>query len=505
MNSANRIIINTGAQYIKAIINICLSLYSTRLILDALDIRDFGIYSVVAGVVGILGYLTNALVVTTQRYLSYYNGAKNIEYVKKIFANSLFLHIFISLLFGIILLSLEYILINKFLNIEHTRLNAAGYVYFITVFMLIITLITTPFKALLIANENIVYISVVEICDGFLKLALALTLMNICYDKLIFYSLGMFIILIIDFSAYTVYCFTKYQESRINIHTNPIDINCIKQITGFAGWTTFGMLAGVCQIQGVAIVINKFFGTTMNAAFGISQQVNGAVRFVSTSIINAMNPQIMKAEGNGDRYEMLNLAGKESKFSSALMILISVPIMIEMNDILAFWLKEVPEYSVMFCRAIMIAFIIDQLTLGLHAANQATGRIETYTILTTIPKILIVPIMWMVLKCGFPIYIAMLFYIGIEFVVAVFRIPYMKISAGLNISKYIKNVILPLIPLCIATSCICLLFVYKFDFKYRFFLSSICSVGFGIIALWFFTLTKTERNYIKYLINSKMK
>ena len=95
--------------------------------------------------------------------------------------------------------------------------------------------------------------------------------------------------------------------------------------------------------------------------------------------------------------------------------------------------------------------------------------------------------------------------LGLKFVVAVFRIPYMKISAGLNISKYIKNVILPLIPLCIATSCICLLFVYKFDFKYRFFLSSICSVGFGIIALWFFTLTKTERNYIKYLINSKMK
>lgn len=503
MDAKKRIITNTIAQYTKSIINICLSLYSTRLILDALNISDYGVYSVVAGVVGMFGYLANSLVVTTQRYISYYYGANDKVYVKKVFTNSVLVHIIICAIFCAILLPIGNYLIGSFLNIAPERVNAAIIVYYVTILMLIMTIGTTPFKALLIAHENIVYISVVEIIDGILKLVLAIILTLLDVDKLVFYALMMLVVMSLNFIAYFAYCKIKYEESRITLQRNIIDRQCMKQLVGFAGWTTFGMLAGLSQTQGTAIILNKVYGTIMNASFGIASQVNGAIRFVSTSILNAMNPQIMKAEGQGDRQGMLALAGKESKFSSALMIIISVPLMYEMPSILAFWLKTAPQNTEIFCRALMIAFIIDQMTLGLHAANQAMGKIKIYTIATTVPKILLIPIMWVCLKMGETVTIAMASYVAIELLVALFRLPYMKHSAGLNIGQYTKQVIIPLIPLCIAECIVCHITTNMLQMPYRFLITGILSVAASSITIWLFTFTKSERSYFLKLIRRR--
>ena len=503
MDANKRIITNTIAQYTKSIINICLSLYSTRLILEALNISDYGVFSVVAGVVGMFGYLANSLVVTTQRYISYYYGAGDKEYVKKVFANSLLVHIIICAIFCAILIPIGNYVVGSFLNIAADRVNAALAVYYVTILMLVMTIGSTPFKALLIAHENIVYISVVEVIDGVLKLALAIVLMNLDVDKLIFYSIMMLVILSLNFMAYFGYCKIKYEESRITFKRNIIDNQCMGQIVGFAGWTTFGMLAGLSQTQGTAIILNKVFGTIMNASFGMASQVNGAIRFVSTSILNAMNPQIMKAEGQGDRHEMLSLAGKESKFSSALMIIISIPLMYEMPSILAFWLKTVPPNTEVFCRALMIAFICDQTTLGLHAANQAMGKIKIYTIATTLPKILLIPIMWGALKLGGSIEVAMACYIAIELLVALFRLPYMHHSANLNIRNYISKVIIPLVPLCVIECVVCHLMTSIQQFPFRFLITGMVSLMASSVAIWFFTFTKSERNYFIKLIKRK--
>lgn len=505
MDSKKRIIANTIAQYTKSIINICLSLYSTRLILDALNISDYGVYSVVAGIVGMFGYLANSLVVTTQRYISYYYGAGNKEYVKKVFANSVLVHIAICAIFCAILFPIGNYVIGGFLNIASNRINAALIVYYVTILMLVITIGSTPFKALLIAHENIVYISVIEIIDGILKLFLAIVLTLLDVDKLIFYAIMMLVILSLNFIAYYGYCKIKYKESRIAIKRSIIDKQCMGQIVGFAGWTTFGMLAGLSQTQGTAIILNKIYGTIMNASFGIASQVNGSVRFVSTSILNAMNPQIMKAEGQGYRQEMLALAGKESKFSSALMILISVPLMYEMPSILSFWLKTVPQNTEVFCCALMIAFIIDQMTLGLHAANQAMGKIKFYTIATTLPKILLIPIMWIALKAGGTIIIAMTCYIVIELLVALFRLPYMHYSAGLNIRHYFKDVILPLVPLGIVECIVCYVITNILQIPFRFLITGIISLLASGTTIWFFTFTESERNYFIKLIRRKDK
>ena len=482
MSPTKRIIVNTLAQYTRAILNIGLSLYSTRLVLETLNVNDYGIYSLVASVVGILGYLTNALVVTTQRYLSYYHGARNIEKVRRVFANSVIIHAFVVLAFGIVLFALRGFIMNgTVLNIAAERLQAATYVYDITVLMLLVTIITSPFKALLIARENIVYISIVEVADGVLRLLLAISLFFIGGDKLIAYA--------------------------ISLQKSIVDKRIINKLLGFAGWTTYGMASTICQTQGLSVVFNHFFGTAINAAFGLATQVNGAVRFVSTSVLNAMNPQIMKAEGNSDRQLMLSLAGKESKFSTALMMVLAIPIIIEMPDILDFWLRNryVPEHTCMFCRAMLLAFLIDQTTLGLHAANQATGIIRTYSLLMYTPKILIVPISWIMLSLGMTVDSVMCIFVSIELGVAIARIPFLKVSAGLNIRQYIQLVLLPLVPQLLVSCIISLLLVSLLHFPLRFLVTLPVSIVFSIAALWIFTLDSNERQFAIRFITSRFR
>lgn len=503
MEASKRIIINTIAQYGKSVINICLSLYSTRLVLDALSISDYGIYSLVGGVVGILGYLTNSLVVTTQRYLSYYQGEASKQQIRKVFDNSLLIHLVFGLAICLILLPLEDVIINHFLNIAPERLHAASAVYTTMVFMLFSTVMTSPFKALLIAHENIVYISVVEVADGILKLLLALSLTIIGFDKLIFYTIGMTCVITINLLAYIAYDLIKYEESRYRLGKKNFDKETIKQLLGFAGWTTYGMIAGICQSQGLTVVFNKFFSTTINAAFGIGTQVNGAVRFVSTSILNAMNPQIMKAEGSHDRQKMLRLAGKESKFSASLMMIISIPVMIELPSILAFWLKEVPPYTTTFCRALMLAFIVDQLTLGLHAANQATGKLRYYSLLTYTPKMMLVPIAWIAFKGGGGLQLMMTIYVCMELAVSLSRLPFMKYSAGLNVTDYLKTSFIPLIPLAATVTFASVVCAKCFTFHYHFVLTAAIAVTIGVISLFTFTLSKEERTHVLKMLKIK--
>ena len=215
----------------------------------------------------------------------------------------------------------------------------------------------------------------------------------------------------------------------------------------------------------------------------------------------------MKAEGNSDRQLMLSLAGKESKFSTALMMVLAIPIIIEMPDILDFWLrnKNVPEHTCLFCRAMLLAFLIDQTTLGLHAANQATGIIRTYSLLMYTPKILIVPISWIMLSLGMTVDSVMCIFVSIELGVAIARIPFLKVSAGLNIRQYIQLVLLPLVPQLLVSCIISLLLVSLLHFPLRFLVTLPVSIVFSIAALWIFTLDSNERQFAIRFITSRFR
>lgn len=500
MKPADRIIVNTAAQYVRAIFNTCLALFSTRLILEAVGVSDYGIYSLIAGIVSLLGFITTALMITTQRYVSYYHGQGNHQAVKRIFVNSIFLHLIAGICIGILLLSIKGWLINDVLTIDKARIGAASYVYSMTVVILLLTIVTTPFKALLIAHENIVYISFIEIIDSVVKLLLAIWLIYVDADKLMFYVNIMVIIYVLDFLAFSLYDRTKYPESK-HLRWQDINKQDIRQIFGFAGWTTYGAGVVVMRNQGIAIILNHFLGTMINAAYGIANQVYGALTFVGASVMNAMNPQVIQAGGAHNRDKMLYLAGQESKFSTALLSIVCLPIIVEMPAVLNFWLKEVPAETCMFCRLILLSFICDQLTIGLNAANQAIGKIRNFTLLSFTPKLLILPIAWYILReNGAPLYV-MSAYLMIELLVALFRIPYLKFTAGLSLRNYCRQVLFPLFPLMLMSVGVSLACVFWLNIPYRFVATLVLAGGAGLCVAWFTTLTANERLFVKQTFN----
>lgn len=504
MTPAKRIIVNTLAQYVKSVLNICLSLYSTRLILNALSISDFGIYAVVGGVVALLGFISNSLVVTTQRFISFYHGRGDRNYVARIFTNSLLLHVVFGLAIGIVLVFLKGWLFGGVLNIPAGRVETAGYVYYITIAMLFVTVCTAPFRAVFIARENIVYVSVVEVCDGIFKLLLAIALTYMSADRLLVYVIMMCGIQVANFFAFSLFGCWKFQECSFAIRRRDLSRTILRKLLGFAGWTIYSMGTLAARNQGIAVVINHFVGTVANAAYGVAAQVNAAVFFVSTSIVNAMNPQIMKAEGEGDRQRMLWLAGQESKFSTILLLLASVPIMCELPSILSVWLDTVPDNTAMFCTFTLAACLFDQLTIGLHTANRAQGKIALFTFLMFTPKLLCLPIAWWLLKTGHSLDSVMWVVLITEGVTSVSRIPYLKFSASLDVWGFLRQSILPVLPLAVALLVCGLTCIRLMHFPFRFMLSIPLSVLIGLAVVWRCSLESDERQYVTNIIKSKL-
>ena len=391
MDNSSRVMVNTAAQYGRTVINLCLSLVSARLILGALGVSDYGIYTLIAGIISLLSFVINALVVTTQRFLSFYSGKGDQGKVREMFANSLFIHILMALLFGTVFELLGNTLFDGFFNISPDRIDAAETVYHIVTVNVMLSFVTAPFRALLIAHENIVFISAVDVLDAVMRLVIAILITHCESDRLVVYALFLCGISLMNFLVYAFYDLRKYDECVIP-RRSMINAETIREMGGFAGWTIYSIFCITGRTQGVAVIINKFFSVAVNAAYGVGMQVNAAIAFLSQSVVNAINPQIMKAEGAGDRRRMIRLSEIESKLCFMLLSMFLIPCIFEMPALLNIWLGKVPEYSVYFCRGLLLASVVDQLTIGLGAANQAIGKIRAYSLTVNTIKFLTIPV-----------------------------------------------------------------------------------------------------------------
>lgn len=504
MTNSQRVIVNTIAQYTRTIINVCMSLYSTRLILSALGQSDFGIFSVVGGVVAMLSFVTNALVITTQRYLSYYHGKRDMQQVSAVFGNSWLLHLLLGIVLVGILCGLGPLITQDFLNIEATRRGAALLVYFAAVAMLFLSFITAPVRALFIARENIIYISIVDVLDGVFKLVIAILLTRMTCDHLTTYSSMLIGISLFNLLAFGIFAAIKFPEFHLP-RLRELDQQHVKGLSNFAGWTVYAAGCVITRNQGLSIVLNLFYGTVVNSAYGIAQQVSGAVQFISTSILNAMNPQIMKAEGAGDRQKMFQLCERESKYAFLLFALVAIPLVAEMNTILRIWLGEVPEHAVMFCQFILIAALCDQISVGLTSANQAIGRIRNYNLIFYTLKLLVIVVGWLCLKNNLPIRSIMWCYVLIELLTSLLRLPLMKWIANMDIWHFCKSVFARIILPCAAIGIACYVSTRYIHIPGRIILTFALSFVVGVIAIWMSALDMSEKSYIKQLIDKKRK
>lgn len=395
MKNARRVAVNTVVQYAQLIANVILGLFAVRIILDALGETDYGVYSAVAGVVALLGFIGTSLSQTSIRFISVALGKNEPEHTRIVFRNCFWLHLIIAGGLSVLLLLVGLFLFDGFLNIPVERVAAARLVYFCMVFSLFAGIVKTPFSALIIAHEKFVYTSGVGVLDSICKLGIALGVASTHSDKLVFYAVLMAGVEAMNFLLFFGYCVFKYSNLLSFRRQSP---SGLKEVSGFAGWTLMDVMGSVLNRQGYAILLNRVFGPVTNSTFAIASQVAGHMYTVSASAINAMKPQIMKSHGAGDSERMFRLSMIAGKFGFSLMSLITIPLIVFMPEVLDLWLKDVPPDTALFSRLMVTACMVEQLTCGLVYANQAVGNIKWFSIIVSSLRAMALPLSWVALR-----------------------------------------------------------------------------------------------------------
>lgn len=374
-----------------------ITLYTSRVVLKELGVVDYGIYNVVGGLVAMMGFLNSAMSVASQRYITYGIGKGDTEKLKNVFNSSLFINILISfalLLFGEIL-GLWFI--NNHLVIPDGRIQAAHWVFQFSLLASINTLLNNPYNACIIAHEHMnvyAYISVVEVV---LKLLVAYVLSVVAFDKLVVYAFLILICQIFVTLIYRYYCVKHFQECKLSL---TFDRQIFKQLLYFSGWNFSGSAATLFKTQGLNIVLNVFFSPAVNASRGIAVQVNSAVSQFFSNFYTAFRPQIIKYYAQNDIGNMVRLVSKSSLYSYYLILLISMPILMEAPMIIHLWLGQTPEYVVSFTRLIVLITICDAMSNPFMTVMQAVGDLKLYQAVLVPIILLNVPISYVALVYG---------------------------------------------------------------------------------------------------------
>lgn len=395
-----RIAKNTLYLYMRMLLSLVVQLYTSRVILNALGISDYGIYNVVGGVVTMFSFMSGTMATAAQRFMSYAIGKGDINDLRRTFVTS---QIILWLIALATLIAIEIIgmwLLFNHLTISDGRLTAAIWVFQVAVISLFITIISVSYNAALIAHEKMSVFAGFSLIDIFSKLGIAVLLLQLptSVDKLIVYSVLLMIVAVIMRICYTVYCKRRFEECSHNIYK--YDKEKMSQMLSFFGWNTIGALSYVSKEQGVNVLINIFFGTVVNAARGVTSQVAGAVQGFITNFQVAMNPQITKYYAQRDFENLFKLVQRGAKFSMFLYFFLALPIYIDIDYILQLWLVDVPEHTVSFIRLTFILMMIESLSSPVITCLLAVGKVKWYQIIVGGLLIMNLPISYVALKFG---------------------------------------------------------------------------------------------------------
>ncbi|MFW5879211.1 MAG: hypothetical protein ACOCUV_00145 [bacterium] len=401
MDAANRVAKNTGILYIKMGISVFASLYATRLLLIALGASDYGLFELIGGTITMFTFLNGAMAGASQRFISYAMGGGKSITVKSIFSVSTVLHLIIAILIVIILEIVGIFIFDSLLNIDEDRVKVAEIIYHFLVLSTFITVIEVPLTAVIIAHENLLFDSIIQIIRTFGRLLIAFIILNYRNDRLLLYGILMAALTIFLFLIKLFYCQKKYQEVHFDTRRY-FDKLIFKDMSSFAGWSLLGSASTMFSSYGQGIVLNMFFGTKTNAAHGITQQISGQLGSLAWAFTKAISPSIDKSEGAGNRGLMHKIAFIGSKIPFYINLLLFVPMIIEAPYILGVWLDEVPEYTVIFCRIFLLINLYDTIFLTLSSAIRAVGNIKSYQIFISILSILPLIVTYILFKYNFP-------------------------------------------------------------------------------------------------------
>lgn len=395
--NSQRIAKNTLVLYIRMIFVLGVALYTSRVLLDVLGVEDYGVYNVVGGIVTMLGFFNGAMVSSTQRFFSFAIGQNDIHQLNLNYSTILVIQGCLALF---ILLSAETIglwFVKNYLVIPPERMQAALWVFHFAVLTFVVSMLQVPFTAMIITHEQMNMFAYISIADVLLKLIVVIILPWVTYDRLIIYAALLFVVALLSFLAYVLCTRIKFKYVRYIREKNKA---LFKTLISYMGWNLWGNAAGVIMNQGVNILINLFFGPAVNAARAIAYQVQSAVNQMVSNFQLAMNPQIVKSYASADLDYMHKLVIRGAKLSFYLVIIIALPIILETQNLLGLWLKEVPQHAILFTQLIMVYVVLESISGTLMISIQATGKIALYQSVVGGLLILNLPISYVLLKHG---------------------------------------------------------------------------------------------------------
>lgn len=507
MNDTNainkRIARNTLILYVRMLFGIVIVFYTSRIKLNALGAEDFGLLSVVGGVISMLYIVTNALINSTQRYLTFALGKEDKEYLNSVFMTSWFVHFGLAIFAIVIAETVGLWFLKTQLVIPPERMHAAEFVYHTAVANLFISMQFIPYSATIIAHERMSALSFFYVLGLLCNLLVVILVARSPWDKLITYSgleLSMLILLAI---SQVIYCNYHFNETRWRKLYNK---SLAKSMGSFASWNLLGSLSGLLQTQGISILLNMFFGPLINAARAVALQAQGACMQLAGNFQTAINPQITKTYAKGDTTAMHTLVERSSRYTFILIYLLALPILLEAPILLEVWLKNVPEHTVLFLRIMMLTVIVDSMANPFMQAASATGKIKKYSIIMSMITLQTFPLAYLALKLGASPEVVFIIHLGISTLAFFVRVFIVCRMVEMSAKKYLLSVLSRIFVILVVSLPLPLLFsMYSDNTIINSLLVCAISVLSAGLSSFFLGMTRNERTTILKTINTKLR
>lgn len=502
-SNSKRIAKNTSILYLRMIVLMLISLFTARITLNALGIEDYGINNVVGGLVALFSLLSNSMAASSSRFISYALGEGNHKQLNCVFSTTINIHCILTLILIVIIEFIGVWFLNNRMSIAHGRLDAANWVLQCSILNFALGIMFIPYNACIIAHEKMNAFAYMTIIDAIFKLILAFSVLYFRGDKLILYAILGLCFTIIDQTIYRYYCHKHFEECHYRwVWNNSLN----KSIFSFSGWNFIGAGSGVLRDQGVNILLNLFCGTAVNAARGIAVQVNSVVNQFVQSFMMALNPQITKSYASHERNYTLKLVFQGSRFSYFLLLLLSLPIMLETKILLNTWLGILPDYTVIFVRLILVYNMVEALSYTMVTLMLSTGNIRNYQIVVGGCQLLNFPLVYLLLRYGYTPIVAYNVAIVIAILCLVLRLIMLHKMVAFPVVSFIKTVIRNILEVTIVATLFPFLLISCMESNWiRLVVTTFTSVISVALSVYYVGCTKEEKNYFIHLVKIKLK
>lgn len=499
----SRIARNTLTLYFRQLLILFVNLYTVRVVLDVLGVQDYGIYSVVAGVVAVSSFLPNSLASATQRYFSFALGQSDNDKLRKTFSVNLVLYFAISVIALVVLETLGLWFVSQSLTLPETRFNSAILLYQFTVLTFVAGIFSAPFIAIIIAHEDMRLYAYVSILEAFLKLLAVHVLMLLSMDKLQLHGALLLGIACINAAIYIAVCFSKYSECQVRqLHW---DTKLARETLGFTGWTLFGQISTIGRTHAITILLNQMFNPAVVAARSIAVNVANSTNMFASNFNTGLYPPIIKAYAAGNQNELFSLVNNGSKLTFFLLWLFALPMIMEMDFILGIWLRTVPEHTVIFTQLALIESLVFSLSAPIATAARAPGNMKLYELVLGTMQLGILLVSWIVLSYGAPALSVFIVAILANVLMFYVRLLLVRRLIGLLILPFLTGVLLPVVAVVVVSGIPAYFLTKSFQGGFLIFLANVSACfALSLIAMYFIGLDAYWRRKLRDVLLAKI-